>query len=80
MRTLKRASRVARPPVWLASILLVALTLDLGGRACAVAKSVEVSPLHDWVILPSLTAGNGEIITAGGALFSPLSGDQERRR
>jgi hypothetical protein len=42
----------------------------LGGQPVE-AKTVDVSPLADWYVLPSLMGGNGEIIVATGALFLP---------
>lgn len=35
------------------------------------AKSLDVSPMGDWYVLPSLMGANGEIIVATGALFLP---------
>src|SRR5579863_3422495 len=60
------AKRTAK--LWMA--LGIVAAGSIGGRAVR-AEKVETRPIDDWLVLPSLMDGNGEIIVGTGALFLP---------
>ena len=54
--------------IWIALAVVAAAAQSV---QAADGKELDAKPIEDWVVLPSLMGGNGEIIVASGALFLP---------